>query len=73
MTNPINQGLRFEHGDILRVTPPARRSFVANYIRGDANTITVNPDPYNERGEITYKRSDVRVEVIGPASRAIGD
>jgi len=56
--------MEYESDDILRVTKSGD-SRVVNYIRDDADTITVNPDPYNERGEITYRKSEVTVEVLG--------
>ena len=56
--------MEYESDDILRVTKSGD-SRVVNYIRDDADTITVNPDTYNERGEITYRKSEVTVEVLG--------
>ncbi len=58
---------QFDPDDVLRVTEVRTgRQYVANHIRGDCETITVNPDQYNERSEKTYKREDVIISLIGP-------
>lgn len=67
----MNLVKEFESGDLLRVTElDSGRSYVANYIRGDSDTITVNSDPYNERGERTYKRSGVTIDILSPIADA---
>lgn len=51
--------------DIVRVEINGRDR-IMHYIRGDEHTMTLTPDPYNERGEETYKRSDVIIKDIIP-------